>query len=147
MFNVVEASIAQLRSALESGEITAVDLVNLYIARIDRYDTPDSETKLNSIVVRNDNALAEAAESDSRRAAGKLRGPLDGIPYTAKDSFMVTGLTVAAGSPAFTELVAQRDAFIIERLRAAGAMSRQVGTTRQHSSRNLSFTTVIPQSN
>ncbi|KGA21351.1 hypothetical protein GM51_2505 [freshwater metagenome] len=122
MFNVVEASIAQLRSALESGEITAVDLVNLYIARIDRYDTPDSETKLNSIVVRNDNALAEAAESDSRRAAGKLRGPLDGIPYTAKDSFMVTGLTVAAGSPAFTELVAQRDAFIIERLRAAGAI-------------------------
>ena len=73
IFNVVEASIAQLRSALESGEITAVDLVNLYIARIDRYDTPDSETKLNSIVVRNDNALAEAAESDSRRAAGKLR--------------------------------------------------------------------------
>ena len=102
MFNVVEASIAQLRSALESGEITAVDLVNLYIARIDRYDTPESETKLNSIVVRNNNALAEAAESDARRAAGKLRGPLDGIPYTAKDSFMVTGLTVAAGSPAFT---------------------------------------------
>lgn len=122
MFSVVEATIADLRAVLESGEVTAVDLVNLYTDRINRYDTLESETKLNSIVVRNNNALAEAAESDARRAAGKLLGPLDGIPYTAKDSYMVKGLTVAAGSPAFTELVAQRDAFIIERLRKVGAI-------------------------
>lgn len=122
MFTVAEASIAQLRAALESGEVSAVDLVNLYTARINEYDTPESATKLNALVVRNENALAEAADSDARRAAGTILGPLDGIPYTAKDSYMVTGLTVAAGSPAFTELVAQHDAFIIERLRAAGAI-------------------------
>jgi amidase len=49
-------------------------------------------------------------------------GPLDGIPYTAKDSYMVAGLTVASGSPAFADLVAQKDAFTIERLRAGGAI-------------------------
>ena len=122
MFSVVEASIADLRNALINGEVTAVELVQLYLARIDQYDTPESATKLNAIVVRNENALAEAAQSDARRAAGTLRGPLDGIPYTAKDNYMVKGLTVAAGSPAFTELVAQQDAFIIEQLRAAGAI-------------------------
>ncbi|MFC6259134.1 amidase family protein, partial [Kocuria oceani] len=55
-------------------------------------------------------------------ARGEVLGPLDGIPYTAKDSYQVRGLTVAAGSPAFEHLVAQRDAFTIERLRAGGAV-------------------------
>ncbi len=55
---------------------------------------------LNAVVVRNPDAEAEAAAADARRAAGATLGPLDGIPYTAKDSYMVQGLTVAAGSPA-----------------------------------------------
>ncbi|GAA3937333.1 amidase [Microbacterium soli] len=122
MFDVVEASIADLRAALESGATTSVELVRAYLARIDAYDGLDTETALNAVVVRNPDALAEAAASDARRAAGETRGPLDGIPYTAKDSYLVTGLTAAAGSPAFADLVAQRDAFTIERLRAGGAI-------------------------
>ncbi|MEV7632539.1 amidase [Microbacterium sp. NPDC089318] len=122
MFDVYERSIAELRAALESGETTSVELVQAYLARIDAYDDPDTETALNAVVVRNPDALAEAAASDARRAAGDTRGPLDGIPYTAKDSYLVTGLTAAAGSPAFADLVAQRDAFTIERLRAGGAI-------------------------
>ena len=59
---------------------------------------------------------------DARRARGETLGPLDGIPYTAKDSYLVKGLTAASGSPAFKDLVAQRDAFTVERLRAAGAI-------------------------
>ncbi|MET0295992.1 MAG: amidase family protein, partial [Microbacterium sp.] len=117
MIDVVEASIAELRAALESGETTAVELVEAYLARIDAYDG-----ELNAIVVRNPDARAEATASDRRRAAGAPLGPLDGIPYTAKDSYLVRGLTAAAGSPAFANLVAQRDAFTIERLRAAGAI-------------------------
>ncbi|SMH43051.1 amidase [Rathayibacter oskolensis] len=120
--DVVEASIDDLTGALESGEATAVGLVSAYLARIDAYDAPGTATALNSIVVRNPRALDEAAASDARRAAGAARGPLDGIPYTAKDSYLVAGLTAAAGSPAFADLVAQRDAFSIERLRAAGAI-------------------------
>ncbi|GAA4081451.1 amidase [Nocardioides kongjuensis] len=122
MIEVFEASIAELRAALESGETTSVDLVRAYEARIAAYDAPGTPTALNAVVVRNPDTLAEAAASDARRARGESLGPLDGIPYTAKDSYLVRGLTAAAGSPAFADLVAQRDAFTIERLRAAGAI-------------------------
>jgi amidase len=122
MFDVVEASIADLRRALDAGDTTAVELVRAYLARIDAYDAPGTPTALNAVVVRNPDAIAEAAASDARRAEGETLGPLDGIPYTAKDSYLVRGLTAAAGSPAFSDLVAQRDAFTIERLRGAGAI-------------------------
>lgn len=122
MIDVVEASIADLRAALDAGDATAVELVDAYLARIDAYDGPGTGTALNAVVVRNPDARAEAAASDSRRTRGETLGPLDGIPYTAKDSYLVRGLTAAAGSPAFAGLVAQRDAFTIERLRAGGAI-------------------------
>ena len=119
---VTEVSIAQLRAALESGQTTAVELVKAYLARIDAYDGPQTSTALNAVVVRNPHALEEAQASDARRAKGETLGPLDGIPYTAKDSYLVKGLTAASGSPAFAKLVAHRDAFTIERLRAGGAI-------------------------
>ncbi len=122
MIDVVEAGIAELREALETGRVTAVELVEAYLARIECYDGPGTSTALNSIVVGNPEALAEARASDERRARGEVLGPLDGIPYTAKDSYLVRGLTAAAGSPAFKDLVARRDAFTVERLRAAGAI-------------------------
>ncbi|TGD10971.1 amidase [Brevibacterium sp. S111] len=121
-FDVVEASIADLRSALEDGRTTSVELVEAYQDRIAAFDGRDTGTKLNSVIVANPQALTEAAASDERRTAGTTLGPLDGIPYTAKDSYMVAGLTVASGSPAFADLIAQKDAFTIERLRADGAI-------------------------
>jgi amidase len=120
--DVVEASIAQLRAALEAGETTAVELLEAYLARIEAYDAPGTATALNAMVVMNPEARAEAEASDARRARGEVLGPLDGIPYTAKDSYLAKGLTAAAGSPAFEHLVAQRDAFTIQRLREAGAV-------------------------
>lgn len=122
MIEVTEVSIAELRAALESGRTTAVELVRAYLARIDAYDGPDTPTALNAVVVHNPDALKEAEASDARRARGEALSPLDGIPYTAKDSYLVKGLTAASGSPAFKDLVAQKDAFTIERLRAAGAI-------------------------
>ena len=122
MFEVTEVSIAELRAALESGQTTAVELVQAYLARIDAYDGPNTTTALNAVVVRNPAALQEAQASDARRTRGETLGPLDGIPYTAKDSYLVKGLTAASGSPAFKNLIAYRDAFTIERLRAAGAI-------------------------
>ncbi|WP_032697189.1 amidase [Raoultella planticola] len=122
MFEVTEVSIAELRKALESGQTTAVELVKAYLARIDAYNGPETQTKLNAVVVRNPDALAEAEASDARRARGEPLSPLDGIPYTAKDSYLVKGLTAAAGSPAFKDLIAQYDAFAVERLRTAGAI-------------------------
>ncbi|KNC16425.1 amidase [Pseudomonas sp. RIT-PI-a] len=122
MIEVTEVSIAQLRAALESGQTTAVELVQAYLERIAAYDGADTATALNAVVVPNPSALAEAEAADARRASGQTLGPLDGIPYTAKDSYLVKGLTAASGSPAFAGLVAQRDAFTVERLRAAGAI-------------------------
>ena len=122
MIEVTEVPIAQLRAALESGQTTALELVQAYLARVDAYDGADTPTALNAVVVRNPEALNEARASDARRAKGQVLGPLDGIPYTAKDSYLVKGLTAASGSPAFKDLVAYRDAFTVERLRAAGAI-------------------------
>ena len=119
-FDVVEASIAQLRAALEAGEVTSEELTQAYLDRIDAYDR--TGITLNAMVVMNPEALADARASDERRAHGTTLGPLDGIPYTAKDSYLAKGLTAAAGSPAFENLIAQRDAFTIERLRAGGAV-------------------------
>jgi amidase len=120
MFDVVEAGIAELRDALESGKTTSEELVTAYLARIEAYDR--SGPRLNSVIVENPGVFKEARASDARRARGETLGPLDGIPYTAKNSFKVRGLTVAAGSPAFADLVAQQDAFTIGRLRDAGAV-------------------------
>lgn len=121
-YDVVEKSIAELRGALEAGEVTSVELVTAYLDRIQAYDLPGTETALNAMVVMNPSALEEAARSDARRSRGETLGPLDGIPYTAKDSYLVRGLTAAAGSPAFEHLVAQHDAFTVERLRLSGAV-------------------------
>ena len=115
--NVHEASIAELRAALESGRTTAVALLDAYLARIAAYDA-----ELTAIVVADPGARAAAEASDQRRRAGRVLGPLDGIPYTVKDSYLARGLVVAAGSPAFAELVAQHDSFAVGRLRAGGAV-------------------------
>lgn len=119
-FDVVEASIADLRVALATGQVTSEELVASYLNRIAVYD--QAGIRLNSVIVMNPDVLEEARASDARRQKGETLGPLDGIPYTAKDSYQVKGLTVAAGSPAFQSLIAQKDAFTIERLRGAGAI-------------------------
>ncbi|EAR25767.1 amidase [marine actinobacterium PHSC20C1] len=119
-FDVVEATIAELQSALDSGTLSSEELVTAYLARIEHYD--HNGLLLNSVVVPNPAALDEARESDRRRARGETLGALDGVPYTAKDSYLVRGLTAAAGSPAFAELQAMRDAATVQALRGAGAI-------------------------
>lgn len=118
-FDLVEADIARTLRALDEGRVTAVDLVEQCLGRIAALD--QAGPRLNAVPVLNPQARAEARASDARRAAGAA-GPLEGIPFTVKDSYMVAGLTVAAGSPAFAGLVAQWDAFSVEVLRAAGAI-------------------------
>ncbi len=119
-FSVVEADLATLHRALEEGTVTSVELVARYLNRIGHYDR--SGITLNAVPVLNPAAFDEARASDLRRARGQSHGPLDGIPYTAKASYMVRGLPVTAGSPAFADLVAHDDAFAVSRLRNAGAI-------------------------
>lgn len=122
MFDVVETPIAELREALEGGRLTSVGLVQAYLNRIETYDAAGTETALNSVVVRNPDALREAEQADRRRSEGATLGPLDGIAYTVKDSYLVKGLTAASGSPAFVNLLSRGDAFTVGRLRRGGAI-------------------------
>lgn len=117
---IVEASIQDLSGALESGRITAVDLTAKCLLRISAYDC--RSTALNSIPLLNPNIFEEAAASDERRRNGQPLGVLDGIPFTVKDSYKVKGMTVASGSEAFKDLIANVDAFTVEALRKAGAV-------------------------
>lgn len=118
-FDLIETTIEEVLDAFRSGVISPTWLATQYLERIDAYDTGSGG--LHAIVVRNPHALDEAAEADRRWAAGTAR-PLEGVPFTVKDSYMVQGLTVASGSPAFEHLVAQWDAFSVEQLRNAGAV-------------------------
>ncbi|KAJ0114222.1 glu asp-trna amidotransferase subunit a [Diaporthe amygdali] len=118
--NLVEASIADLQKALTMRAISSVELVSLYLRRIGRYDCRGP--RLNSVVVLNPRVFEEAQASDDYRALGNKPRPLEGIPFTVKDSFRVKGLTVAAGSPAFADLISSSDATIVALLRAAGGI-------------------------
>lgn len=117
---IVEASIAELAAALDAGRVTSVELTLLHLNRIAHYDRHG--LRLNAVPVLNPALFDDALASDRRRARGETRGPLDGIPYLAKDSYAAKGLTVAAGAPAFEHLIAGEDAFVVARLRAAGAV-------------------------
>ncbi|KAI5365987.1 putative amidase signature domain-containing protein [Septoria linicola] len=118
--NLVEASIAELQNAFSTGSITSVELVAKCLQRIATYDSRGP--CLNSIPILNDDVFDQAAASDARRAAGNLLGPLDGIPYTLKDSMKYKGMTCSTGSPALENVVANEDSFVAEQLRNAGAV-------------------------
>lgn len=91
-----------------------------YLLRIARYDTRDG---LNAFTVFNQSVLDEARASDERRASGLLpRRPLEGIPYTLKDSYKYAGMTVTNGAPALEGLMSSEDSYVASCLREAGAV-------------------------
>lgn len=120
VFDPFEASIKSIADALQERRTTSLALVEYYLDRMSRFDS--SGPHLNAVPVLNADARSEAIASDERRARGETLGPLDGIPYTVKDSYRVAGMTVAGGSPAFAKLRANEDSFAIEQLRRAGAV-------------------------
>ncbi|KAL1796570.1 hypothetical protein ACET3X_005110 [Alternaria dauci] len=118
-FSIVEASIGDYRKAFDNQEITSVGVVISCLNRIAQYDTIQG---LNAFTVFNENVLQDAAASDARRAQGLEPRPLEGIPYTIKDSYKVAGMTVTNGSPALRGVMSSGDSAIAEKLRAAGAI-------------------------
>jgi amidase len=116
-FNVVEASISDMQAALKDGRVTSHELVKQYLIRIATY-----EDKLHAAITVNPNALKEADERDRERAAGKIRGPLHGIPIALKDNIQTTDLPTTGGALAFANLVPPYDATLTKNLRDAGAI-------------------------
>jgi amidase len=110
------SSVAELRQAMYDGRLTATALTQHCLKRI-----KELNPLLNAVIAVNVDAVAEAAASDEAWESGQPRGPLEGIPVLVKDNVQVGGMPTTAGSPALLA-ACPPDAFIVARLRAAGAV-------------------------
>ena len=116
-FTVVEATIPEMQAALKSGRVTSREIVRQYLERIGMY-----EEVLHAAITVNPKALEIAAERDRERAAGKIRGPLHGIPIALKDNVHTTFMRTTGGALAFEHLVPPYDATLTKNLIDAGAI-------------------------
>jgi amidase len=118
--NLSTATIADLQGAFSAGTLTAEKLTAAYLARIDAYDKKGPT--LNTVITLNPKALAEAKALDAERRAGKVRGPLHGIPIVLKDNFDTFDLPTTGGSQLLEGSLPPDDAFVVKKLRDAGAI-------------------------
>lgn len=117
-FALEEATIDQMQAAMANGTLTAQQLAACYLLR--NYQV---SAYANVLLQPNPDALAIAAERDAERAAGRVRGPLHGIPFTVKDNIATAdNMETTAGSYALLGSIVPRDAFVVAKLRAAGAV-------------------------
>ena len=116
-FSIVEASISGMRQAMEQRRVTSRELVQQSLTRVALY-----EDTLNAIITVNLKALDEADERDRERAAGRIRGPLHGIPIALKDNIQTTAMRTTGGALAFADLVPPFEATVAKNLREAGAV-------------------------
>src|SRR6202022_4047880 len=116
-FSVMEATIPQMQVALKSGRLTSHELVQQYLLRIATY-----EDKVHAAITVNPNALKEADERDRERKAGKIRGPLHGIPIAIKDNIQTTDMPTTGGALVMADYVPPYEATVTKKLRDAGAI-------------------------
>jgi amidase len=120
-FALDEVSIDELRTRMQGGVTTARAIAEQYLARIDALDKRGPA--VNAVIELNPDALATAAQRDDERRAGRIRGPLHGIPVLIKDNIDTADrMKTSGGSLALADNVAAKDACVAERLRAAGAV-------------------------
>jgi amidase len=114
------ATVPELQSAMSRGSLTSEKLTRLYLDRIAAYDKQGPT--LNTVITLNPRAIAEARALDAERKAGKVRGPLHGIPIVLKDNVDTFDLPTTAGSQLLEGSIPPDDAFVAKKLRAAGAI-------------------------
>ncbi len=119
-FELEEATIKQVHAAMKAKRLTCHDLVAQYLKRIDAYDKQGPA--LNAIVQVNPDALQEADALDRQFRQHGLTGPLHCVPMVVKDNFETIGLQSADGSLSLKGFVSNKDAFLVKRIRAAGAI-------------------------
>jgi amidase len=115
-----EATVAGLQARMHDGTLDSRTLTRAYLDRIAAIDK--AGPAINAVIELNPDAMAEAAARDAERAAGKVRGPLHGIPVLLKDNIDATPMVNSAGSLALAENRPAHDAFLVQRLRDAGAV-------------------------
>ena len=120
-FEFMETTISKVHQAYLDGSLTAVQLVQVYLKRIEAYDKKGPA--INSIICVNPSILEEAAEADAYlKEHQALSGPLHGIPVMLKDNFNTSDMPTTAGSIALNGWVPKEDAFVTEKLKQAGAL-------------------------
>lgn len=119
VFSVVETTIGEIHKAMDSGQLTCRELVEIYLKRIEEYD---QTIGLNSIVVINPNALKRADELDREYRTTKKLRPLHGIPVIVKDNYDTHDMQTSGGSLALKGSIPPDDAFQVRRLRETGAI-------------------------
>ena len=116
--DLVFASAVDAGRAIRTGKVSSQQLTKHILERIDRYNPA-----LNAVItILKDEALERARAADQALAKGELWGPLHGVPCTVKDTFEMAGVRTTAGSPALTDHVPAKDAVVVARLGAAGAV-------------------------
>jgi amidase len=118
--NLATATIADLQAAFADGSLTSEQLVRVYLARIEAYDKQGPT--INTVITLNPKILEQARERDAERKAGKIRGPLHGIPVVLKDNYNTFDMPTTAGSWLLKGSVPPADAFMVKKLRDAGAI-------------------------
>lgn len=120
-FVLNEITIDALQQKMQAGELSSHAITQLYLDRINQIDK--AGPKLNSVIELNPDALSIAGAMDAERKAGKIRGPLHGIPVLIKDNIDTADkMQTTAGALALEGNIARNDAFIVTKLRAAGAV-------------------------
>ncbi len=116
--DILPLTAAELAAKIKQRVFSAVDVLEFYLDRYTRFN--DS---INAVIfVDLDSARAQAAQIDADIEAGRPVGPLAGVPMTIKDAFEVTGMTCEVGVKAYQGRKSDRDAYVVERLKAAGAV-------------------------
>lgn len=116
-FDVMEATVADIHAAVLNGHTTIREIVEQYLERIDAYDD-----QLKSILTVNPAALDRADELDDKLEKGELVGPLHGIPTILKDNQNTKDMPTTGGAVTLEDTMAPDDAFVVERMREAGAI-------------------------
>jgi amidase len=116
-FTIVEATIPEMRAAMEQKRLTSRELVTMYLTRIAMY-----EDRVNAAIAVNPHALEEADQRDRERAQGRVRGPLHGIPVALKDNIHTTEMPTTGGALAFAGYTPPYEATLTRNLKDAGAI-------------------------
>ncbi|MES2825313.1 MAG: amidase family protein [Pseudomonadota bacterium] len=118
--NIETATIADLNKAFASGKLTSEKVVEAYLKRIATYDKQGPT--INTVITLNPDAIKIAKAMDSERKSGKIRGPLHGIPVVLKDNFDTFDMQTTGGSQLLEGSIPPDDAFVVKKLRDAGAI-------------------------
>lgn len=118
--NLESATIADLQAAFNSGKTTSEQVVRAYLKRIQAYDKQGPA--INAVITLNPKALEQASALDAERKAGKVRGPLHGVPIVLKDNYDTYDLPTTAGSQLLEGSIPPADAYVVKKLRDAGAV-------------------------